>query len=59
MKEFLSEKGLIYNEQDVTRDEAARNEMVRKTGRISVPTVTIGEEVVVGFDKSKLEKLTH
>lgn len=43
----------------MARDEQARNEMLRKTGRLAVPTVVVGDEVVVGFDKDKLEKLIH
>lgn len=41
----------------MAEDDAARDEMVKKTGRLAVPTVTVGEEVVVGFDRGKLEKL--
>lgn len=38
-------------------DERARDEMVRKTGRMAVPTVTVGNQVVVGFNRNELEKL--
>ncbi len=33
--------------------------MVRKTGRLAVPTITVGERVVVGFNREELEKLLH
>lgn len=57
MKEFLSQKGVEYQELNVAENEAARDEMVKKTGRLAVPTITVGEHVVVGFNKSELEKL--
>lgn len=41
----------------MSEDDKARDEMVKKTGRLTVPTVTVGEEVVAGFDREKLEKL--
>jgi len=59
VKEFLSRKGVKYNELDVARDQQARDEMVQKTGRLAVPTVRVGNEVVVGFNPTELEKLLH
>jgi len=59
VKEFLSDKGVSYKEIDVAADKRARNEMIKKTGRMAVPTVTIGNQVVVGFNRNELEKLLH
>ena len=57
MKEFLSRKGVNFTELDVAKDPQARDEMVQKTGRLAVPTITIGSEVVVGFNQTEIEKL--
>lgn len=57
MKEFLSQKGVKYQELNVAEDQAARDEMLSKTGRMAVPTIMVGEQVVVGFNKNELEKL--
>lgn len=57
MKEFLSQKGVKYQEVDVAADKNAREEMIRKTGRMAVPTIMVGEQVVVGYNKNELEKL--
>ncbi|MBZ4687216.1 MAG: hypothetical protein PWQ96_842 [Clostridia bacterium] len=59
MKEFLSKKGIEYQEFDVAKDEKARNEMFEKSGQMAVPQVLVGNEIVVGFDKNKLERLLH
>jgi glutaredoxin len=59
VKEFLSQKGLKYAEYDVAKDERARAEMLRKTGRLAVPTIEVGRDVVVGFNPSELERLLH
>ena len=59
MKEFLSRKGVSYTEHDVAKDQQAREEMIKKTGRMAVPTILVGEQVVVGFNQPELEKLLH
>lgn len=43
----------------MARDQRARDEMVLKTGRLAVPTIMVGNNVVVGFNQSELEKLLH
>jgi len=57
VKEFLSQKGVSYNELNVAENDQARNEMIKKTGRMAVPTITVGNQVVVGFNRSELERL--
>ncbi len=59
VKEFLSKKGVPYDEYDVADDENARREMMDKSGRMAVPTVVIDGEVVVGFDQEKIDSLLH
>lgn len=43
----------------MAEDAEARNEMVSRTGKMAVPTVTAGNDFVVGFDREKLEKMFH
>jgi len=59
VKEFLSRKGVKYTEFDVAKDPKARDEMVKKSGRLAVPTITVDDNVVVGFNPPELEKLLH
>ncbi len=59
MKEFLSQKGVNYEELDVADNEEARREMLEKTGRMAVPTIIIDGEVIVGFDREKIEEHLH
>jgi glutaredoxin len=57
VKEFLSQNNVPYEEKNVAVDRAARQEMLSLTGRSAVPTVKIGDEVIVGFDKARISKL--
>jgi len=56
-KEFLSQKGYAFTEYDVTKDRAALDEMVKISGARSVPVIAACNEVMVGFEKNKLEQM--
>jgi len=60
-KEFLKEKKVDFETIDVSSDASGRDEMVEKSGQMGVPVIIVEndgkEEVVVGFDKNKLESL--
>jgi S1-C subfamily serine protease len=56
-KEFLSQKGVSYREVDVSRDQAAAQEMMRRSGQSGVPVITFDNETVIGFDRPRLEQL--
>ena len=59
LKEFLKEKGIEFEEIDVSKDEKAREEMIKKSGALEVPIVEIDGQIVVGFDKKKICKLLN
>ena len=59
LMEFLKEKGIEFEEIDVSKDEKARDEMIKKSGRLETPIVEIDGQIVVGFDKEKICKLLN
>ena len=56
LKEFLSERGVDYVDRDVSGDEQALQELTL-LGFMTTPVTQIGDEVVVGFDRKRLEAL--
>ncbi len=56
LKKFLKEKNVEYNEIDVSVDNVAAKEMVRKSGQMGVPVIEIDDEVIVGFNRDKISK---
>jgi protein-disulfide isomerase len=40
----------------VIKDPKNLEELAKKTGRRATPTLIIGDEVVVGFEKAEIEK---
>jgi len=41
----------------VSVDRAAAEEMVQRSGQMGVPVTIIGDQVVVGFDRARLDRL--
>ncbi len=56
VKEFLSQNKINFIERNVVADENALEEL-QKLGYMTTPVTVIDDEVVVGFDRNKLEKL--
>ncbi len=56
-KDYFKQLGLSFNEVDVSKDQKAAEEMVRKSGQMGVPVIEIGNNIVVGFDKAKIDRL--
>ncbi len=55
-KQFLDENKVLYQSLDVAADKAARDEMVAKTGQLSVPVIDVDGELSVGFDEKWLKE---
>lgn len=56
-KDFFTENGVKYTDYNVATDLEKRKEMIQKSGQMGVPVIYVDNEVVVGFDESKLREL--
>ena len=56
-KEYFLSRRLKFKEIDVSKDPAAAQDMVRRSGQMGVPVILINTHVVVGFDVAKIERL--
>ncbi len=56
-EEFLRAKGVEYTARNIVEDEEAFAELERMGTMTTPVTIIRGEEVVVGFDRKKLERL--
>ena len=50
-KQFLEMNGITYQEFNVAEDKAAREEMIKTTNQMAVPTIMIGSEFVIGYNE--------
>jgi len=55
-KDYFTENNIQFDAFDVASDLARRKEMVEKSGQLGVPVITIGDEVIVGFDKPRIDQ---
>lgn len=57
IKRHLQENGVQYREVNVAADQKAAEEMVRKSGQQGVPQTDINGQMIVGFDKTRINSL--
>lgn len=57
LKEFLRENKVEFTEIDVSKDQQAAEELIRRSGQMSVPVTEIDGQMIVGFDREKLVDL--
>jgi glutaredoxin 3 len=55
-KQYLSRKGIPYEERDVERSPSAAAEFERLGGR-AVPLIVVGNETMVGLDPRRLDEM--
>lgn len=56
LKEFLKEKNVAFEEVDVLSDEKAREDMIERSGQMSVPVLEVDGKMIIGFDKKEIVK---
>jgi len=56
-KEYLHSREIDFEEVDVSADTQRAMEMVEKSGQQGVPVLDIDGEIIVGFDRSRIDAL--
>ncbi len=46
-----------FTAKNVAEDAGAREELIARTGRMAVPVITVDDDVIVGFDRGRLQRL--
>jgi glutaredoxin 3 len=49
VKQLLAQRGVEYEEINLSKDPEGRAQLVERTGMLSFPQVVIGDEVLGGF----------
>jgi len=57
LKSHLRKHGVYFTDIDVSTDPEMAQELVRKSGQQGVPQTEIDGEIIVGFDKSRINRL--
>jgi glutaredoxin 3 len=56
-KAFFKENNIEYTDHNVAEDNEKRKEMMTLTGQMGVPVIKIGDNIVIGFDETKVGEL--
>lgn len=56
VKDYLKQKGIEFEEKDVSLDRAAAREMIEKSGEMGVPQIDIDGTIIVGFNRDAIDK---
>ena len=56
-KQYFRQKNVRFKDIDVSRDQSAARDMVRRSGQMGVPVIDIGGKVIVGFNRPKIDQL--
>jgi glutaredoxin-like YruB-family protein len=56
-KAFLKEKGVQFEDIDIVKNKPAHEEMVHQYGIDVLPVIVIDDQVMVGFNPPKINRL--
>jgi glutaredoxin-like YruB-family protein len=56
-KDFLTSQNISFQDVDVSKDPAEREDMVSKSGQLGVPVFDIDGQVMVGYNQKLLSKV--
>lgn len=56
-KSYLQEKGIPFENYDVSSDEEKLQEMVKVSNQLGVPVIVVDDKIIVGFDRERPEQL--
>ena len=54
-KQYLNSRQVPFTDRNVASDPQAAEEMVRHSGQRGVPVLVIGDTVIIGFDRPKID----
>lgn len=57
VKQYLTLKGKEFEEVDLSTNPDKHQELINKTGAMTVPIVQIGEEFIVGWNRQRMAEL--
>lgn len=59
VKDYFKKHGVKFTDYDVSKNQKYAEEMVKKSGQMGVPVVLMGNQVIVGFDKAKIDRILN
>jgi glutaredoxin 3 len=58
-KDYLKGKGIDFTEKNVEKDVAFAQEAVEKSGQMGIPVLDINGQIIIGFDRPRIDAALH
>ncbi|HSH55336.1 MAG TPA: glutaredoxin domain-containing protein [Candidatus Limnocylindrales bacterium] len=58
-KQYFDKLGVSYEVRDIEVNHAYATEAVEKSDQMGIPVIDIDGEIIVGFDRPKIDKALH
>ena len=55
-KQFLKDNNIDFENIDISNSPSAVEDMIKKSGQMGVPVLDIDGDIIVGFDKGRIEE---
>lgn len=55
VKQYLDKLHVKYTDKDIESDPAIAKEAMDKSGQTGIPIVIIGDSLIIGFDRPKID----
>ncbi len=59
LKQYLQQKKVRFKEIDVSKNQSAAKDIMRRTGQMGVPVTLINNRPIVGFNKAEINRLLN
>ena len=56
LKEYFKKKEIEYEEINVLENKDAAEEMIAKSGQMTIPVTEIGDKIIVGYKPDEIEE---
>ena len=58
-KRYFKERNIRFTDVDVSRDQSAARDIMRRTGQMGVPVILINNKPIIGFDRPKINQMLN
>jgi glutaredoxin-like YruB-family protein len=59
VKRYLKEQNCRFRDVDISKDDKAAKDVVRRTGQMGVPVVLVNNKTIIGFNKKELDRILN
>ncbi len=56
-KNYFKSLGIPFEDVDVSKDQREAERMVQKTHQYGVPVIEMGNQIIIGFDRNKIDRI--